>query len=50
MASQDKDLDVLSVTTKKRRRSNVINVVRSIVEGNEELSEKIYKIWKEMRK
>ncbi|MDD3746872.1 MAG: hypothetical protein PHD70_10420 [Anaerostipes sp.] len=37
----DKDLDVLSVTTKKRRRSNVINVVRSIVEDNEELSKKI---------
>lgn len=37
----DRDLEVLSVTTKKRRRSNVINVIRSIVDDNQELSNKI---------
>ena len=37
----DTDMDILSVTTKKRRRSNVINVIRSIVEDNAKLSELI---------
>lgn len=37
----DTDMDILSVTTKKRRRSNVINVIRSIVEDNVKLSELI---------
>ena len=37
----DKDLDILSSTTKKRRRSNVINVIRSIVKDNENLSNMI---------
>ena len=34
----DTDMEILSVTTKKRRRSNVINVVRSIIEDNAKLS------------
>lgn len=34
----DIDMDILSITTKKRRRSNVVNVIKSIVEGDESLS------------
>ena len=35
----DRDLDILSITTKKRRRSNVINVIRSIVDTDKILAE-----------
>ena len=41
MEQIDKDMDILSSTTKKRRRSNVINVIRSIVKDNENLSNMI---------
>ena len=37
----DKDMEILSLCTRKRRRSNVINVVKSIIEGNEILSNRI---------
>ncbi len=37
----DKDMEILSLSTRKRRRSNVINVVKSIIEGNENLSNRI---------
>lgn len=41
IAQIDKEMEILSVTTKKRRRSNVINVVRSIIKDNENLSNRI---------
>ena len=41
IAQIDRDMEILSVTTKKRRRSNVINVIRSIIVDNENLSKRI---------
>lgn len=40
-AQIEEDMEILSDSTKKRRRSNVVNVIRSIVEDNPELSERI---------
>lgn len=41
IAQIDGDMEILSVTTKKRRRSSVINVIRSIIGDNEKLSNRI---------
>lgn len=37
----DEDMNILSPATEKRRRSNVINVLKSIIEDNENLSSRI---------